>query len=160
MPSPPLALFVVMLSKAYLALHSRMSGSMWVITPLWLSWSWRSFSYSSSVYSCHLLLISSASVGPYNFCPLSSPSLHEMFPWYLQSFLFCCFPLFLSILLLRKASLSILAILLNSAFRCLYLSFSPLPFTSLLFTAICKASSASHFAFFAFLFYGDGLIRL
>ena len=33
---------------------------------------------------------------------------------------------------------------LNSAFRCLYLSFSPLLFTSLLFTAICKASPDSH----------------
>ena len=29
------------------------------------------------MYSCHLFLISSASVGPYHFCPLSSPSLHE-----------------------------------------------------------------------------------
>jgi len=48
---------------------------------------------------------------------------------------------------LRKAFLSLLAILWNSAFRCLYLSFSPLLFTSLLFTAICKASSDSHFAF-------------
>ena len=28
-----------------------------VITPLWLSGSWRSFFYSSSVYSCHLFLI-------------------------------------------------------------------------------------------------------
>ena len=37
--SPPLALFVVMLSKAHLTLHSRMSGSRWVITPSWLSWS-------------------------------------------------------------------------------------------------------------------------
>ena len=36
-PSPPLALFVVMLSKAHLTLHSRMSGSRWVITPSWLS---------------------------------------------------------------------------------------------------------------------------
>ena len=36
-PSPPLALFVVMLSKAHLTSHSRMSGSKWVITPLWLS---------------------------------------------------------------------------------------------------------------------------
>ena len=36
-PSPPLALFVVMLSKAHLTSHSRMSGSSWVITPLWLS---------------------------------------------------------------------------------------------------------------------------
>ena len=31
-----------------------------------------------------------------------------------------------------------------------YLSFSPLPFTSLLFTAICKASSDNHFAFLHF----------
>ena len=37
---------------------------------------------------------------------------------------------------LRKAFLSLLAILWNSAFRCLYLSFSPLLFASLLFTAI------------------------
>ena len=34
-PSPPLALFVVMLPKAHLTLHSRMSGSRWVITPSW-----------------------------------------------------------------------------------------------------------------------------
>ena len=45
-PSPPLALFVVMLPKAYLTLHSRMSGSRWMITPLWSSGSWRSFLYS------------------------------------------------------------------------------------------------------------------
>ena len=51
-----------MLSKAHLTSHSRMSGSRWVITPLWLSESWRSFLYSSSVYSCHLFLIPSASV--------------------------------------------------------------------------------------------------
>ena len=60
--SPPLALFVVMLPKAHFTLHSRMSGSRWVITPFWLSGSWRSFLYSSFVYSCHLFLISSASV--------------------------------------------------------------------------------------------------
>ena len=34
--SPPLALFVVMLSKAHLTLHSWMSGSRWVIKPSWL----------------------------------------------------------------------------------------------------------------------------
>ena len=51
-PSPPLALFVVMLSKAHLTSHSRMSGSRWVITPSWLPGLWRSFLYSSSVYSC------------------------------------------------------------------------------------------------------------
>ena len=65
-PSHPLALFIVILSKAHLTLHSRMSGSRWVITPLWLSRSWRSFSYSSSVYSCYLL-VSSASVRPIPF---------------------------------------------------------------------------------------------
>ena len=33
-PSHPLALFVMMLSKAHMTSHSRMSGSRWVITPL------------------------------------------------------------------------------------------------------------------------------
>ena len=47
----------------------------------------------------------------------------------------------------RKAFVSLLAILWNSAFRWLYLSFSPLPFAFLLFSAICKASPDSHFAF-------------
>ena len=54
-PSPPLALFIVMLPKAHLTSHSRMSGSRWVITPSWLSGSWRSFLYGSSVYACRLL---------------------------------------------------------------------------------------------------------
>jgi len=56
-PSPPLALFIVMLSKVHLTSHSRMSGSRRVITILWLSFSWKSFLYSFSVYSCHLFLI-------------------------------------------------------------------------------------------------------
>ena len=50
-PSHPLALFVVILSKAHLTSHSRMSGSRWVITPLRLSGLWRSFLYNFSVYS-------------------------------------------------------------------------------------------------------------
>ena len=36
-PSHLLVLFIVMLSKAHLTSHSRMSGSRWVITPSWLS---------------------------------------------------------------------------------------------------------------------------
>ena len=40
-PSPPLTLFIVMLSKAHWTSHSRMSGSRSVITPSWLSGSWR-----------------------------------------------------------------------------------------------------------------------
>ena len=60
-PSPPLALFIVMLPKAHLTSHSRMSVYRWVIIPSWLSGSWRSFLYHSSVYSWHIV-ISSASV--------------------------------------------------------------------------------------------------
>ena len=59
---------------------------------------------------------------------------------------------------LRKAFLPLLAILWNSAFKWIYLSFSPLLFTSLLFTAICKASSDSHFAFLHFFSMGMVLI--
>ena len=58
---------------------------------------------------------------------------------------------------LRKAFLSLLAILWNSAFKWEYLYFSLLLFTSLLFSAICKSSSESHFCLCALLFLRDGL---
>ena len=61
-PSPPTSFVRIILPKAHLTSHSRMSGSRWVITPSWLSGLWRYFLYSSSVYSCHLFLISSAFV--------------------------------------------------------------------------------------------------
>ena len=41
---------------------------------------------------------------------------------------------------------------LNSAFKWVYLSFSPLLFACLLFIAVCKASSYNHFAFSDFFF--------
>ena len=66
--------------------------------------------------------------------------------------------LYLFVLSLRKASLSLLAILWNSAFKWVYLSFFPLCFASLLFTAICKASPDSHFAFWHFFSVGMVLI--
>ena len=58
----------------------------------------------------------------------------------------------------RKAFLSLLAILWNSAFKSVYLFYSRLPFASLLFTAICKASSDNHFAFLHFFSLGMVLI--
>ena len=61
-PSPPLTLYVMMLPKAHLTSHSRMSGFRWVIIRSWLSGSWRSFLYSSSVCSCHLFSMSSSIV--------------------------------------------------------------------------------------------------
>ena len=130
-PSPPLALFVVMLSKAHLTSHSRMSGSRWVVTPSCLSGSWRSFLYSSSVYSCHLYLVSSASVRSLPFLSFIEP----IFAWNvpLVSLIFLKTSLVFPILLfsslslhwsLRKAFLSLLTILWNSAFKWEYLSFS------------------------------------
>ena len=76
-PSPPLALFTMMLPKICLTSHSRMSGSRWVITPLWLSGSWRYFLYSSFVYSCHLFLIPSAFVRSLPFLSFIVP----IFAW-------------------------------------------------------------------------------
>ena len=113
------------------------------------------FLYSFSVYSCHLFLISYASVRSLPFLSFIMP----IFAWnvpmvsliFLKRSLVFLILLFSSISLhwsLRKAFLSLLAILWNSAFKWEYLSFSPLLFASLLFTAICKASSDSHFSFF------------
>ena len=150
--SPLLALFVVMLPKTHLTSHSRMSGSRWVITPLWLSGWWRYFLSSSSVYSCHLFLLSSASVRSIPYLSFIVPTFAWNVP--LVSLIFLTrslvFPimLFSSISLhwsLRKAFLSLLTILWHSAIKWGYLSFSPLLFASPHFTAICKASSDNYF---------------
>ena len=73
-PSPPLTLLVVMLPKVHLISHSRMSGSRWVITLLWLTSSLRFCLYSSTVYSCHLFWISYSSLR-------SIPFLHLLCPY-------------------------------------------------------------------------------
>ena len=92
------------------------------------------------MYSCHLFLISSTSVRSIPFLSFIEPIFAWNFP--LVSLIFLkrslVFPilLFPSISLhwsLRKAFLSLLALLRNSASKWAYLSFSPLPFTSLLF---------------------------
>ena len=51
----------------------------------WLSGSWRSFLYSSSVYTCHLSWISSASVRPIPFLSFLEP----IFAWNALSPLIC-----------------------------------------------------------------------
>ena len=93
----------------------------------------------NSVYSCHLFLIPSASIRSIPFLSFIEP----IFAWnvpsvsliFLKRSLVFPILLFSSISLRwspRKAFLSLLAILWNSAFR-LYLSFSPLLLASLLF---------------------------
>ena len=133
-PSPPLALFVVMLLKTHLTSDSRMSGSRWVITPSWLSGSWRSFLYSY-VYSCHLFLMSSATVRSITFLSFIEPIFAWNIP--LRSLIFLKQSLVFPILLFssislhwsqRKAFLSLLAILWNSTFKWVYSSFSPFAF--------------------------------
>ena len=73
-PSPPPALFVVMLPTT---LHSTMSGSRWVVIPSWLSGSLRSFLCNYSVYYCHFFLISSVSVRSIQFLTFIVP----IFTW-------------------------------------------------------------------------------
>ena len=75
----------------------------------------------------------------------------------LQSFPFYCFPLFLCIVHLRRPS-HLSDILWSPSFSWVYLSHSPLSFTSLLSSAICKASSDNHFAFLYFFFFGMVLV--
>ena len=148
----PTSFAVVILFKTHLTLHSRMSGSRWVTTPSQLSRSLRPFLYSSSMYSCHLFLISSASARSIPFLPFIVPILARNDPSmslsnYLEeisSHSHCIAFLYYLHCSFKKAFLSLLAILWNSAFICFYLSFSPLPFSSLLFLALCKASSDNH----------------
>ena len=130
-------------------------------------WVTKIFFVQFFVYSCHLFLISSASVRSMPFLRFIEPIFAWKFP--LESLLFLkrslVFPilLFSSIYLhwsLRKAFLSFLAIVWNSVSQWIYLSFSPLPFPFLLFSAICKASSDNHFAFLPFFFLGMVLITV
>ena len=153
-----------MLSKAHLTSHSRMSGSRWVITPLCLSGSWRSFLYSSSVYSCYLFLISSAYVRSIPFLSFIEP----IFAWNvpLISLIFLkrslVFPilLFSSVSLhrsLRKAFLSLLAIIGNSAFKWEYLFFFSFAFHFPSFHSCLEGLLRQPSCLFSFLFHGDGL---
>ena len=149
-----------MFPKVHLTLHSRTSGSRWVITPSWLSGSWRSFLYSSSVYSCHLFLLSSASVRSRAFLSFIKPIFAWNVPLVSLIFLKRSLLLFSSTDLfsislpwsLRKCYLSML--FFETVPSNGYLSFPPLLCASFPLTAICKAYSNSHFAFLHFFFGG------
>ena len=86
-PLPSLASFVIMLHKAYLTLDSRMSDSRWVITPMWLSGSWRSVLYSAFVYSCQFFLISSAFFRSVLFFPFIRAHLYMKYSLGISNFL-------------------------------------------------------------------------
>ena len=159
-PSTPVVLSIVMLPYGPLDFIFQ-DAWLWVSDhSIVIIWVVKILLYSSSVYFCHLLIYS-ASVRSIPFLFF----IDHIFAWNVSvvSLIFLerslVFPiLFISSISLhwsfKKTFLSLLAILWNSALKWVYLSFSPLPFSSFLFTAICKASSDNDFAF---LFWGDGL---
>ena len=126
-PSPPLALFVVLLPKTHLTLHSRIALGEWSHD--------HGFLGHEDLFCVVLCILATSSqcllllLGPYHLCPLLCPFLHEVFLWYLiflkRSLVFPI--LFFSPISLhwslRKAFLPVLAILWNSAFKGVYLSF-------------------------------------
>ena len=77
-PSPPLGLFIVMLLKAHLTSHSRMSGSMWMITCDYLR-------HEDLFYTVLLCILATSSYlqllpGPCSFCPLLCP-IAQFYSW-------------------------------------------------------------------------------
>ena len=119
--------------------------------------------YSSFVSSCHLFLISSASVRSLPFLsfimsilawhvPLISPIFSEISRLSHSIVFLYFFALFIEEHLLISPCFS------ETAFSWVYLSLFPLPFASLLSLAICKASSDSHFAFLRFFFFGMAFV--
>ena len=141
-----------------------MSGSRWVITLSWLSGSWRSFLYSS-VYLCCLFLIAYASVRSIPFLSF----IEHIFAWniplvYLiflkRSLVFpiLFFPVFFFFFFTDHwGRLSYLSLIFFGTLHSNRYIF-PLLFTSLLFSAFCKASLDSHFFFLHFFFLGMVLI--
>ena len=141
------------------------------------------FLYSSSVYSYHLFLVSSASVRPLPFPSFIKP----IFPWNvpLASLIFLKRSLVFPILSVQFSSVhfscsvvsdsvhSFLLFLFTDHWGRLiapcnslkqpsggYISFPPLLFASFILTAICKAYSDGHFAFLHYFFLEMVLLRV
>ena len=151
-----------MLPKTHFTLHFRMSGSRWVITPSWLLGSLRSFLYSSSVYSCHLFLISSASVRSIPFLSFIEP----VFVWnvpsvsliFLKRSLVFPIPLFSSIFIDHWGMLSYFSLLLfETVYSHGYIFHFLLSLLLLFFSQLFVRLPQTTICLFAFLFLGDGL---
>ena len=158
-PSPPLALFLVMLPKAHLPSHSSMSGSRWVITHHDYLGREDLFCIVLCILPClfnvfRFCLVHNISVLYWTHlcmkCSLSISNYLEEMSSFPQSIVF----LYFFAMITEKGFLISPCFSLELWFKWVYLSFSPLPFTSLLSTAICKASSDSHLASLHFFFLG------
>ena len=150
-----------MFPKAHLTSHSRIYGSRRVTTPSWLFGSLKPFWYSSLVYYWLLFLISSLSVRFLQFLSFIVPILAWNVPFI--ALIFLNTSLVFTILLLSSISLHFhirrpfyLSLLFSGTLHSVAYIFplSPLPFTFLLSSAICKAFSDNHFAFLPFFYLG------
>ena len=166
-PSLPLAFLVVMLPKVHFTLHSRMSGSRWVITASWLYGLWGfffvqcfcvflpplinifCFSYVHTIsvlYWTHLCM--KFSLGISNFLEeRSSSSLSHPIVF-----------LYFFALIIEAGYLISPCYSWNSASIWVYHSFSPLPFSPFLFLAFYKASADNYCDSLHFFFLGMILI--
>ena len=143
-PSHPLALIIVMLPQAHLTLHSRMSGSRWLITPSRLSGSLRSFFFFCSILLC-ILAISYPSIISVPFLSLivtifalNIPLVSLIFLKRPLVFAILCFPLFRCFDHFgRLFHLSLLFVGTLHSGRCIFLFLLCL---SLLFSTVCKVS--------------------
>ena len=122
------------------------------------------FFYRSSVYACHLFLISSASLIFFLLLsfimPIISWNIPLISPIFLERFLVFLILLFPSISLhCSFKKVSYLSLVFSRILHWIgYISPFSLAFMSLLFSAICKASSEDHFAILHFFFLGMFLI--
>jgi len=140
-----------------------MSGSRWVIILLWLSGLWRILLYSSSVYSCHLFLLSSASVSSIPFLSFIEPTFAWNIP--MVSPIFFKRSLVFPILLFSYISLhdhwgrlSYLSLLFSETLHsngCIFPFL--LCFSLLFFLQLFVRLLRQPFCFFTFIFLGDGL---
>ena len=133
-----------------------MSSSRWLITPSWLSGSWRYFLYSS-VCSCHLFLISSASVRSLPFLSFIEP----IFAWNIPLVslicrLFLLFPTYFFSLITEEGFLISSCYSLELCIQ-MFISFLfSFAFHFSSFLSYLQALPRQPFCFFAFLFHGDG----
>ena len=118
----------------------------------------RLFWYSSSVYSCHFFLISSTSVQSLLHLSILASNIPLISSIFLKRFLVIPILLFSSICFhcsFKKAFLSLLAILWNSAFSWVYHLC-----LLLLLSVICKVFSDNSFAFLHFFFLAMVMITM
>ena len=115
----------------------------------------------------HLFLISSTFVKSLPFLSFIGPILawnvSLISPIFLKISLIFLVLLLYSISLhcsFKEAFLSLLSVLWNSAFSWVYIFLSPLPFSSLLSSAICKTSLDKHSVFWHFFFFGMALVTV